>query len=66
MTAEYTIRLTRPTPADRPVRLVARVVESTDDRAKVEAHMESEGDTTATCRGVFIAVREGHPAHDSW
>ncbi len=66
VTAEYTIRLTRPTPSDRPVRLSARVVESTDDRATVEAMMTSDGETTATCRGVFIAVREGHPAYESW
>jgi acyl-coenzyme A thioesterase PaaI-like protein len=66
VTAEYTIRLKRPTPSDRPVRLSARVVESTDDSAIVEAQMTCDGETTATCRGVFIPVREGHPAYDSW
>jgi hypothetical protein len=42
------------------------VVESTADRATVEADMEAGGKTTATCRGVFVAVREGHPAYHRW
>src|SRR5215204_4572966 len=32
VTAEYAVKLRRPTPTDGPVRLVARVVEATDDR----------------------------------
>jgi hypothetical protein len=28
--------------------------------------VESGGKTTATCRGVFVAVREGHPAFHRW
>lgn len=63
VTADYTIRLKRPTPADGPVRLRARVVESTDNRAVVEGTLESKGDVTATCRGTFVAVKPGHPAY---
>ena len=33
VTADYTIKLLRPTPTDERIRLVARTVESTDDRA---------------------------------
>src|SRR5438046_5062195 len=39
VTAEYTIKLFRPTPTDRPIKLVARVVESTDDRAIIEGEL---------------------------
>jgi hypothetical protein len=42
------------------------VVESSSDRATVEASVEAGGKTTATCRGTFVAVREGHPAFHRW
>jgi acyl-coenzyme A thioesterase PaaI-like protein len=66
VTAEFHVKLRRPTACDRPVRLRARVVDSAADRATVEATLESAGQTTATCRGVFVAVKEGHPAYHRW
>jgi acyl-coenzyme A thioesterase PaaI-like protein len=66
VTADYSIALKYPTPADRPVQLHARVVESTSDRVVVEATLESDGLVCATCRGTFVAVKEGHPAYDRW
>jgi len=66
VTAEFHVRLLRVTPSDRPLALRARVVESGPDRATVEATVESAGKATATCRGVFVAVREGHPAFHRW
>lgn len=66
VTAEYAITLKRPTPMDAPLHLVARVVEAGADRAVVEARLEAAGKVTATCRGVFVAVREGHPAYHRW
>lgn len=66
VTSEFHVKLRRVTPSDGPVRVLARVVESTTDRATVEAEMEAGGETTATCRGVFVAVREGHPAYHRW
>ena len=32
----------------------------------VEATVESGGKVTATCRGTFVAVKEGHPAWHRW
>jgi acyl-coenzyme A thioesterase PaaI-like protein len=66
VTADYHIRMLKPTPSDGPVRLRAKVVESTDDRATVEATLEANGAVTATCRGTFVAVKPGHPAYDRW
>jgi acyl-coenzyme A thioesterase PaaI-like protein len=66
VTAEFHVRLLRVTPSDAPLRLVARVVESSDDRATVDATIEAGGKATATCRGVFVAVKEGHPAFHRW
>jgi acyl-coenzyme A thioesterase PaaI-like protein len=66
VTADYTIKLLRPTPTDKPVRLVARVVESSDDRAIVEGELIAHDKVTATCRGTFVAVKPGHPAYHRW
>jgi acyl-coenzyme A thioesterase PaaI-like protein len=66
VTAEYLVKLRRPTPSDQPVRMFAKVVESDNARAVVEATLESDGTVCAPCRGVFVAVREGHPAYHRW
>jgi acyl-coenzyme A thioesterase PaaI-like protein len=66
VTAEFHVKLRRPTALGSAVHLRAEVVESTDDRATVEATLSSEGKVTATCRGVFVAVKEGHPAYHRW
>ena len=66
VTADYAIKLLRPTPTDAPVRLVARVVESQDDRAIVEAQLIAHDKVCATCRGTFVAVKPGHPAYHRW
>ena len=66
VTADFHVKLRRPTPMDQPVRIRARVVESAEDRAVVEATLETDGKITATCRGLFVAVKEGHPAFHRW
>ena len=66
VTAEYSIKLLRPTPTDGNVTLTARVIDSSDDRATVEAELSAGGKTCATCRGVFVAVKPGHPAYHRW
>jgi acyl-coenzyme A thioesterase PaaI-like protein len=66
VTAEFDVKLKRPTPLDAELLLRAHVVESGPDRATVEATIEAGGKVTATCRGLFVAVREGHPAYHRW
>lgn len=66
VTADYAVKLLRPTPSTEPVKLRARVVESAADRAVVEATLESGGKVRATCRGTFVAVKPGHPAYHRW
>jgi acyl-coenzyme A thioesterase PaaI-like protein len=65
VTAEFNVKLRRPTPL-APLRVKAHVVSSEGDRATVEATIESGGKVTATCTGVFVAVKEGHPAFHRW
>ena len=66
VTAEFHVKLKRPTPSTKPLRITARVVESTADRAVIEAELSSDGKVTSTCRGTFVAVQEGHPAFHRW
>ena len=66
VTADFHVKLLRPTLTSGPVHLEARVVEVKDDRAIVEASLASGGKVTATCRGTFVAVKEGHPAFGRW
>ncbi len=66
VTADYAIKLLRPTPTDGPVELTARVVEATADRATIEGVLTAAGKPRATCRGTFVAVQPGHPAYHRW
>jgi len=66
VTAEFHVKLLRPTPVEGPITLRARVVESTEDRATVDAELIAGGKVCDTCRGVFVAVKEGHPAFHRW
>ncbi|PYM09759.1 MAG: PaaI family thioesterase, partial [Verrucomicrobia bacterium] len=66
VTADYAIKLLRPTPSNGPVSLSAKVVDLTDDRATVDGTLSAKGKVCATCRGTFVAVKEGHPAFHRW
>lgn len=66
VTSEFTVKLLRPCPTGGPVHLRAKVVESSADRAVVEASLTAEGKVRALCRGTFVAVKEGHPAFHRW
>ena len=66
VTAWYRVDMKRPTPTDGPVKLTARIVSAEDDRCEVEAELEAGGKVTATGRGLFVAVKPGHPAYHRW
>lgn len=66
VTAEFAVKLTRPTPTNVPVHLSAVITESTDDRAVVDAKLTANGKVCATCHGIFVAVKPGHPAYHRW
>ena len=50
----------------RPFILKAKVVESTDTTATVEAELIANDKVCATCKGLFVIVKEGHPAYHRW
>lgn len=66
VTADFHVKLRRPTPSDTLISLKARVVESTDEKAIVEAELIANDKICATCRGTFVVVKEGHPAFHRW
>lgn len=66
VTADFHVKLRRPTPSGRPVHLVARPVSIDGDFVKVAATLTSDGKVTATCDGTFVAVGPGHPAYERW
>jgi acyl-coenzyme A thioesterase PaaI-like protein len=66
VTLDFHVTLKRPTPMGTPLHLRAKVAESGEDRAVIEATLEANGKVTATCRGTFVAVKEGHPAYFRW
>ena len=66
VTADYAIKLLRPTPTDGEISLRATVTESTARKAVIEAELSAGGKVCATCRGTFVAVEPGHPAYHRW
>lgn len=66
VTAEFSVKLRRPTSSKAPVHLSAKVISSDADRATVEATLSSGGKVTSTCTGVFVAVKPDHPAYHRW
>lgn len=65
VTADFHVKLRKPTPMTAVV-IKARVVESKDDRAVVDAEIYANGEVTARCKGTFVAVKEDHPAYHRW
>jgi acyl-coenzyme A thioesterase PaaI-like protein len=66
VTADYAIKLHRPTPIDAVLHLRARPVSIEGDRAVIEGTLEANGKVCASCRGTFVAVEPGHPAYHRW
>lgn len=66
VTADFAVKLLRPTPTSSPVQLTARAIEVKDDRAVIEATLRAGGKVCATCVGTFVAVKPGHPAYHRW
>ncbi len=66
VTAEYTITMKQPTPTDQTIHLTAKVIEASERKAVVEGTLGTVNQVTALCRGVFVAVKPGHPAYNRW
>jgi len=65
VTAEFHVKLLAVTPLTSLL-LRARPTEIGNSRVVVDAEISAGGKVTATCHGVFVAVKEGHPAYHRW
>lgn len=66
VTASYSIRLRRPTPHGVALRVTSEIEEIGEDRAKVRMTLSSAEEICATGEGLFVVVKEGHPAFHRW
>lgn len=66
VTAEYTIKMKHPTPTSGSIHLKAWVKELGNKSAVIEGELISDNKICATCTGVFVAVKQGHPAFHRW
>ena len=66
VTAQYEVKLKRPTPFGHSLTLKSRILALQNDRAEVIIELKANGKTCATGRGLFVAVKEGHPAYHRW
>ena len=66
VTAEYTIKLKRPTPSGILLALDAKLSRIDKNKAWVEADLIADGKVCAVCTGLFVAVGEDHPAYHRW
>lgn len=66
VTAQYTVTFLKPTPLDTVLHLKTHAIEIHENKAEVETLLEANGEITATAKGIFVAVRKGHPAYDRW
>ncbi len=66
VTAEYMVRFLKPSPIDRKWRFSAWATKMEGDRVNVSGELNVDGVTTATMTGLFVAVKENHPAFHRW
>ena len=66
VTASYSIKLRRPTPYGATLRISSEIEEIGEGWAKVLMSLRAGDEVCATGEGLFVAVKEGHPAFHRW
>ncbi len=66
VTASYSISLRRPTPTDTELVITAYAEEISGDKVNVRMELKADDKICATGKGLFVAVKEGHPAFHRW
>lgn len=66
VTAEYHIKLKRPTPMNTELKLVAQLKSIQENKITVHGELIANEKTCDTCTGIFVVVSEGHPAFHRW
>lgn len=66
VTAKYSVDLLYPTPMGIELKIVAIPQSISINKAEIKAHIIAGEKITATCTGLFVAVKPGHPAYHRW
>lgn len=66
VTASFSVVLKRPTPMKKELFLKSKLISLDHNRAMIDADLFCEEKLCATCKGEFVAVKEGHPAFHRW
>lgn len=66
VTAEYKVKLKRPTPINSMLYIVSKPVLVTENYVIIYAKIIADGKVTASSLGKFVAVKEEHPAYKRW
>ena len=66
VTAEYSVKLKRPTPSDVSLHIIANLSKIDGNKAWIDAKIIANDKDCATCTGLFVAVNEDHPAYHRW
>jgi len=66
VTARYTIKLRKPTPYGATLHVTSQVESLEGDRAEISMILTADGEICAKGEGLFVAVKEGHPAWHRW
>ena len=66
VTAFFEVKLLKPTPVDTKIKIFSKTVTLSKNKARVELELFSKNDICAKSIGVFVSVKEGHPAFYRW
>ena len=66
VTASYSVKLRRPTPTDTMLCITSQIKSVDGNKVEIELLLEANGKVCATGEGLFVAVKEGHPAYHRW
>ena len=66
VTAEYTVRFLKPSPIDERWQLRAWATKVDGDRVNAMGELRVGGVVTSAMSGLFVAVKESHPAFHRW
>ena len=66
VTAEYSVKLKRPTPSNQSLDIIAKLSKIDENKAWIDSQIIVNDKVCATCTGLFVAVDETHPAYHRW
>ncbi len=66
VTARYQIDLHKPTPIDKKLEIYAYLDKIDDNKAWIDAEVRIKKEKYSSCKGLFIAVQDDHPAYHRW